>query len=102
MRDGRIPYAQAVAFAAQIRPHDVEAEKGKARIVIDAGDDRGRRAIELCDEKAFRIDGSKARVVGEARIPALARGPVHGQRNFIRPHCSNDESVHERAILPNV
>jgi hypothetical protein len=78
MRDRRIPYPQADAFAAKIRAHDVKAEKGKARIVIDAGDGCDRLAVELCDEKAFRIDGSKAGVVGEAWIPSLSRGPVDG------------------------
>ena len=78
VRDRRIPYAQAVAAAAQIRSHDVKAEKGKPRTVIDAGDGRGRLAVEFADEKAFRIDGSKAAGIGEAGIPAFSRRPVHG------------------------
>src|SRR6185369_12757684 len=90
----RIPDTQAVTPAAQIRAHDVKAEKGKARVVIDAGDRRGRRAVKLGDEKAFRIDGSKTRVIGEAWIPPLARGPLHGQRNFVLPHRPYCERVH--------
>src|SRR5262245_58066211 len=40
MRDGRIPNAQAVAAAAQIAAHDVEAEERESVIVIEAGDGR--------------------------------------------------------------
>src|SRR5580704_17006782 len=42
VRNGRIPYAQSVAAAAQVLSHDVEAEEGEACAVIDAGDGRGR------------------------------------------------------------
>ena len=72
MRDGRIPYAQSVAAAAQVLSHDVEAEEGETRAVIDAGDGRGRSAFELADEEAFRIGRGEAGVVGEARVPASA------------------------------
>src|SRR5262245_58486091 len=58
MRDRLIPYAQPVTFAAQVRSHDVKTEKGKARVVIDARDGRGRRAVEFADQKAARIDRS--------------------------------------------
>ena len=55
MRDGRVPYAQSVAAAAQIRSHQVETEEGKGRPVIDAGDGRGQSAFELADEEAFQL-----------------------------------------------
>jgi hypothetical protein len=67
VRDGRAPKAKSYA-TAQILPHDVEAKA--TRTVIDAGDGRGRGAVELADEEAFRIGRGEAGVVGEARIPA--------------------------------
>jgi hypothetical protein len=82
----RIPYAQSIAAAAQVLSHDVEAEEGEARAVIDAGDGRGRSAVELADQEAFRIDRGEAGVVGEARVPAFGCGPVHRYRDFVRPH----------------
>src|SRR5207248_4965888 len=72
--------------SAQILPHDVEAEEGEARTVIDAGDGRGRGAVELADEEAFRIGRGEAGAVGEARIPAFGCCPVHRYRDFVRPH----------------
>ena len=55
MRDRGVPYSQPVAAAAQVLAHDVEAEEGEARAVIDAGDGRGRNAVDLADEEARRI-----------------------------------------------
>ena len=78
VRDGRVPYAQSVAAAAQVLSHDIETEEGEARTVVDAGDGRGRSAFELADEEAFRIGRGEAGVVGEARVPAFGRRPVHG------------------------
>jgi len=78
VRDGRIPNAQSVAAAAQVLSHDIETEEGETRTVIDAGDGRGRSAFELADEEAFRIGRGEAGVVGEARVPAFGRRPVHG------------------------
>ena len=52
MRDRRIPNPQAVAAAAQILAHDVKAEKGKTLTVIDAGNGRGRHAVEFADQEA--------------------------------------------------
>ena len=86
VRDGRAPYAKSVAAPAQILPHDVEAEEGEARTVIDAGDGRGRSAVELADEEAFRIGRGEAGFVGEAWIPAFACCPIHRYRDFVRPH----------------
>src|SRR5205823_4277116 len=87
------PYAQSVAAAAQILPHDIETEEGKARTVIDAGDGRSRRAFKLGDQEALRIDCGKAGVIGEARIPAFGCGPVHGDGDFVRPHRPNAQTV---------
>ena len=67
MLDRGIPDAQSVAAPAQIRPHDVEAEKRESIIVVDAGNRRGRRAVELADEKAAGVDGGEARGVGRGR-----------------------------------
>jgi len=104
MRDRRLPDSYAAACAAQVGSHDVKAEKGKALAVIDAGDGRGRRAVELRDEEALPIDASKARGVGEAGIPALSRRPIDGQGNFIRPHRSNvgvhDDDPSKRRLQP--
>src|SRR5258708_9989371 len=94
VRDGRAPHAQSVAAGAQILAHDVEAEKGESRAVIDAGDGRGRSAVELADEEAFRIGRGEAGVVGEARVPAFGRRPVHGYRDFVRPHRADAQAVH--------
>jgi hypothetical protein len=66
VRNGRIPYAQSIAAPAQVLSHDVEAEEGEACAVIDAGDGRGRSAVELADQEAFRIDRGEAGIVGEA------------------------------------
>jgi hypothetical protein len=78
VRDGPVPYAQSVAAAAQVLSHDIESEEGETRAVVDAGDGRGRSAFELADEEAFRIGRGEAGVVGEARVPAFCRRPVHG------------------------
>jgi hypothetical protein len=86
MGDGRIPDAQAVAAAAQVGAHDVEAEKRKARVVIDAGDGGRRLAVDLADEEALRIDGCEAGRVGEARIPALRGRPVGGDGDLLGAH----------------
>ena len=77
MRDGRVPYPQSVAAAAQVLSHDIETEEGETRTVIDAGDGRGRSAVELADEEAFRIGRGEAGVVGEARVPAFGGRPVY-------------------------
>ena len=82
-----------VAAAAQITPHDVEAEEGESLVVIDAGDGRGRRAIELADQKALRVDGGEAGGVGEARIPAFRRRPVGGDGDLVRPHRPNAQAA---------
>ena len=71
-------HAQSVPAPAQILSHDVETAEGETRTVIDAGDGRGRSAFELADEEAFRIGRGEAGVVGEARVPAFSRRPVHG------------------------
>ena len=63
---------------AQIRAHDVEAEESEAPVVIDAGDGRGRRAVELADEEACRIGRGETSVVGKAGVPAFGCRPVHG------------------------
>src|SRR4051795_6012315 len=81
MFDRGIPDAQAIAAPAQVGPHDVEAEKRESVIVVDAGNRRGRRAVELADEKAFGgeargVDGGEARGVAKTGIPALGRRPV--------------------------
>jgi len=86
VRNGRIPYAQSIAAPAQVLSHDVEAKEGEACAVIDAGDGRGRSAVELADQEAFRIDRGEAGVVGEAGVPAFGCGPVHRYRDFVRPH----------------
>jgi hypothetical protein len=43
VRNGRIPYAQSITAAAQVLSHDVEAEEGEARAVIDARRSRPER-----------------------------------------------------------
>jgi hypothetical protein len=90
MRDRRIPYPHAVAFAAQIGAHDVEAEEGKARIVIDAGDGRGRRAIEFWRLKSLpdrRKQNSRHR---QGRGSSLQPPPIpQASADFSRPHRSN-------------
>src|SRR5262249_26745417 len=86
VRHRRVPDAQAEAATAQVGAHDVEAEEGKARVVIDAGDSGRRRAIELANQEALRIDRSEAGGVGEAGVPAFRRGPVGGERNLPGPH----------------
>src|SRR5207249_6491254 len=58
-----------------------------------AGDGRGRSAVEFADEEAFRIGGGEAGAVGEARIPAFGRRPVHGYRDFVRPHRPDAQVV---------
>jgi hypothetical protein len=63
---------------AQILSHGVETEERETRTVIDAGDGRGQSAFELADEEVFRIGRGEAGVVGEARVPAFGRRPVHG------------------------
>jgi hypothetical protein len=52
MRNRRVPDAQAVAAAAQLVAHDVEAEEGEAIVVIDAGDGGDRLVVDFADEKA--------------------------------------------------
>src|SRR5207244_3631231 len=56
VRDGRVPHAQPMATAAHIASHDVEAEEREPLVVIDAGDGRGRRAVEVADEKSIGGD----------------------------------------------
>jgi hypothetical protein len=89
MRDRRVPDAQAVAAAAQIAADNIEAEERESIIVIDAGDRRRRRAVELADEKAVGIDGIEAFGIGEAGIPAFRRRPIDGDGNFVGPHGAN-------------
>src|SRR5262245_20097157 len=99
MRDGRVPDAQAVAAAAQVGAHDVEAEEGDAIIVVDAGDRRGRRAVELADEESAWIDRGKAGSIGDAGIPPLSGGPVCGKHDLVRPHGADVEAI-RRHINP--
>ena len=94
VRDGGIPDAQSVAAAAHVLPHDVEAQEGEARVVIDAGDGGDWSAVDLADEEAVRIHGCKARSVGEARVPAFGRRPVDGKRDFVRPHRPHAQVAH--------
>jgi hypothetical protein len=82
-----------MAAPAQLRPHDVEAEEGERVVVIDAGDGRGRRAVDLADQKALGIDSGEALRVRLARIPALGRGPVGGERDLAGPQRANAEVV---------
>ena len=89
MRNRRIPDAQAITAAAQIRAHDVEAEEGEAAVVIDAGDGRGRCAVELADQEAAGVDAGKAGCIGKARVPAFRRCPVDGDGDFVRVHVSD-------------
>jgi hypothetical protein len=96
MCNRRVPYTQPEASTAQVLSHDIEAEEGEARIVIDAGYGRRRSAVELAYEEALRIDCDEAGVVGEARIPAFGRGPVHRYRDFLRPHRPDAKTVHDR------
>src|SRR5260370_27972410 len=93
MRHGRIPDAQAVAAAAQVGPHDVEAEEREALVVIHAGDGCGRRPVEFADEKALRVDGGEAGGIGATGIPALGHGPVGGEPDLVWPHGSNMKSI---------
>ena len=95
MRNGCVPYPQSEAATAQVLPHDIETEKGEARIVIDARYGRRRSAVELAYEEALRIDRGEAGVVGEARIPAFRRGPVYRYRDFFRPHRPDAKTVHD-------
>ena len=93
VRDGRVPYPQSIAAAAQIRANDIETEEGEARTIIDAGNGRGRFAFDLADEEALRIDRGEAGIIGKTRIPAFGRGPVHGDRDFVRPHGADVQTV---------
>jgi hypothetical protein len=86
MLERRIPDAQAIAAAAQVGPYDIEAEKRESVVVVDAGNRRGRRAVELADEKAFGVDGGETCGVTEAGIPALGRRPVGGDGDLVRRH----------------
>ena len=67
MGEGRVPYVQSIAAATHIFSHDVKAKEGEARSVIDAGDRRGRSAVEFANEETIRIYTRKAGRVGEAR-----------------------------------
>src|SRR5689334_25448710 len=97
MRDGRVPYAQPVAAATKVLAHDVEAEKGEARAVVDAGNGRGWNAVELADQEAFGVGPRETGFVSEAWIPAFGCRPVHGYRDFVRPHRPDLQIVHGRA-----
>jgi hypothetical protein len=59
MRDRRLPCAQAEAAPAQIGPHDIEAEKGEAVVVVHDRDRGGRPARLHADEKARGIDAGE-------------------------------------------
>src|SRR5262249_34496222 len=98
--DGCLPYANAKPATAQIGTHDIKAEKGEARVVVDTGDGRRRLTIELANEEAFRIDGSEAGAIGEPGIPALCRRPVDGERDFVRPHGADVQVLptHHRTL----
>jgi hypothetical protein len=88
VRNGRIPYARTIAAAAQVLSDGVEAEEGEARAVMDAGDGRGRSAVELADQEAFGIDRGEAGVVGEARGSSLRLRPSSPLSRF-RPAASS-------------
>jgi hypothetical protein len=94
MRDRRVPDAQAVAFVAKIRSHDVEAEEGEAIVVVDAGDGRDRLAVDLANEKAVRVGDRETGGVGEARIPALRRGPLDGDGDLLGAHIADLQIAH--------
>src|SRR5262249_57395239 len=68
---------------------DIEAEEREGAIVIEAGNGRGRRAVELADKKSMGIDGVETRGVAQPGIPAFARGPIHRDGNLLRPHRAN-------------
>src|SRR5262249_61707632 len=93
MGDGGVPHLQAVATPAQIGPHDVEAEEGEPRVVIDARDGRRRASIELADQKTVRIDGGETGAVSKAGIPALGRRPVDGELDLLGPHRANMQAA---------
>ena len=86
---GRWPRSnvQSIAAATHIFSHDVKAKEGEARSVIDAGDRRGRSAVEFANEETIRIYTRKAGGVGEARIPSFR--PVDGDLDLVRPHTTN-------------
>src|SRR6185369_16772022 len=93
MRHRRLPEPQPVAMPAQIRTHDVEAEKGEAIVIVDTGYGSDRHAVTLGQEKAVGIDHGEAGSIGQTGIPALGCRPVEGQGNLVWAHWPDGEAV---------
>jgi hypothetical protein len=87
VRNGRIPYAQTIAAAAQVLSDDVEAEEGEARAVMGAGDGCGRSAVELADQEAFGID--RAKQASSARPGSSLRLRPSSPLSRFRPAASS-------------
>src|SRR5437870_2082394 len=89
MCDRPVPDTQPIAAAAQVTPHEIEAEECEGAIVIETGNGRGRRALELANEKPLGIDSVETRGVAQPGIPAFTRGPIYGDGDLRRPHRAN-------------
>src|SRR5205823_234828 len=86
MCDRPVPDTQPIAAAAQVTPHEIEAEECEGAIVMETGNGRGRRALELANEKPLGIDSVETRGVAQPGIPAFTRAPIHGDGDLRRPH----------------
>ena len=77
---------QTKALAAIVRRHDVEADKGKLRIVGWDRTARDHPSIEHARKEAVGIDGMETGRVAQAGVPALSRGPVDGEIELRKRH----------------
>src|SRR5262249_31513077 len=84
---------QAESAAAQIRPYDIEAEKGKMLVVVYDRENGSRSARELAEQESIWSGGGEASSVSQARIPALRGRPLHRKRHPLRRHGSHAKRV---------
>src|SRR5476649_1940029 len=73
-----LPEAQPVTAYAIARPHDIEAEKGKSRIVGDERQRRDERCVDIEPEEPQRIGRVKDGGIVAPGVPPLGGGPADG------------------------
>lgn len=93
----RLPDREAEPASAQVRPADVEADEMEAARIPGGGNDRRQLIAEEQAEEGIAILREEGGGIGEAGIPALGRGPVHGGEHFGGGEGANGGSGHRHS-----